>query len=125
MDFLGPIDPLTPSLYGDTEDKYVLIVVDYFSKIVSAKSFPKVDAAAAAQMWDDHLVSIFGFTRVVYTDNGSHFTGFETVTLFESHGTTVIATPICRPESVRLIERMVQMVAAQLRKWAIAPRYTV
>lgn len=45
------------------------------------------DQEAVLDFWINTLVPIIGFSRNLYTVNGSHFVGSETVSLFESHET--------------------------------------
>lgn len=113
MDFLGPIKP-TCSVTGA---KYVLIVVDYFSRFVWAQTAPSANQAAVHDFWIKTLAPIYGFPQALYTDNGSHFAGSETISLFETHGTRVTFAPISHPSSVGLVERNVQLVMAQIRRW--------
>ena len=114
MDFLGPINPA-----GENGEKYILVVADYFSKMIFIKAYISADAAAVMDFWVNHIAPIFGWPCVMYTDNGSHFTAIEVQELFESHGSDVFYAPISHPQSVGLIERSVQLVASQLRKWVI------
>ena len=68
-------------------------------------------------MWMTVLTPSHGFPESLYTDNGKHFIGSETVSLFESHGTFVSQASISQPSSVGLAERNVQLVLAQIRRW--------
>ena len=116
MDFLGPISPVCTA----TGALYILIVVDYFSRFVWASLCQSADQDAVLFMWTNVLAPVFGFPRCIYTDNGRHFTGAEVTALFESHGTRVIRAPITHPASVGLVERNVQLVMSQLRKWVLS-----
>ena len=58
------------------------------------------------------LVPTYGFPYWLYTDNGLHFTGSETVTLFESHGTQVAQAPTSHHSLVGLVEPNVHLVMA-------------
>lgn len=113
MDFLGPIKPVCTV----TGYKYVLVIVDYFSRFVWAKGCIAADQENVSLYWINEHSPVFGFPRCLYTDNGTHFTGSEVTTLFEGHGTSVITAPITHPSSVGLVERNVQLVSSQLRKW--------
>lgn len=113
MDFLGPISPRCEV----TGAAYVLIVIDYFSRFVWALACESADQAAVHYFWIVFLAPIYGFPEWLYTDNGSHFVGSETISLFESHGTRVTQAPISHPSSVGLVERNVQLVLAQIRRW--------
>lgn len=69
--------------------------------------------------WLNFFVPVFGFPLCIFRDNGSHFTGAEITTFYESHGTTQIRAPISHPSSVGLVERNVQLVISQVRKWVL------
>lgn len=114
MDFLGPVKPVSEGLHN-----YVLVVVDYFTKMVFATAVTAADKEAVMAYWLEHLAPIFGWPIILYTDNGSHFDNHEVRTLFETHGSIFICAPISHPQSVGMIERMVQLVASQIRKWVI------
>lgn len=116
MDFLGPISPRCEV----TGAAYVLIVIDYFSRFVWARACENADQAAVHALWVDVIAPVFGWPVSLYTDNGSHFTGSETVSLFESHGTYLATAPISHPSSVGLVERNVQLILSQIRKWVHA-----
>ena len=102
MDFLGLIN-----LPGENGEKYILVVVDYFSKMVFLKACTEVTSAVVVDYWVNLLSLIFGWPEVGYFDNSSHFTSAEVHTLFESHGTDVFYAPISHPQSVSLAERTV------------------
>lgn len=93
--------------------------MDYFSSFVWARGYAQANQAAAHQMWIDLIVPVFGFPRCVYNDNGTHFTGYEIITYFGSHRTTQITAPIMDPSSVGLVERNVQLITSQIRKWVL------
>lgn len=116
MDFLGPISPRCQV----TGALYVLLVIDYFSRFVWAKLCEVADQAAVHDFWITTLAPIYGFPGWLYMDNGSHFIGSETMSLFQSHGTHVTTAPISHPSSVGLVERNVQLVMAQIRRWCHA-----
>lgn len=109
MDYVGPIKP--ESLTGN---KYILIVVDYFTRFVWAKAVPVANSQATSDFLNE-IAATFGWPIVAYSDNGSHFHKFCTTTL-EGNGVKQIFAPISHPQSVGLSERYVQAVLAGLRK---------
>lgn len=113
MDFFGPISPHCQV----TGYRYVLIVVDYFSRFVWAKGCKAVTQEAVYLYWIIELAPVFEFPRCLYNDNGSHFTGDEITALFINHGTVQITALINHPSSVGLVERNVQLVISQIRLW--------
>ena len=65
------------------------------------------------------LFLFFGFPLCIFHDNGSHFTGAEITAFFKDNGTTQIRAPISHPSSVGLVERNVELVISQVRKWIL------
>ncbi len=115
MDWIGPISP--PCVV--TGWRYILVVVDYFSRFVWARGYGVANQEAVHDSWLNFLVPVFGFPLCLFHDNGSHFTGAEITAFFELHGTTQIRAPISHPSSVGLVERNVQLVISQVRKWVL------
>ena len=66
IDFVGPL----PSSYGN---EYILVAVDYVSKWVEAMATLKNDAKTVVKFLKKNIFSCFGVTRVLISDEGSHF----------------------------------------------------
>ena len=110
MDWIGPISPPC----AVTGWRYILVVVDYFSRFVWARGYGVANQEAVHDFWLNFLVPVFGFPLCLFHDNGSHFTGAEITAFF-----TQIRAPISHPSSVGLVERNVQLVISQVRKWVL------
>ena len=67
MDYLGPLSPKPES-----GNRYILVMVDYFSRHCWAKAMNANSGAEAVQAITD-LSRTFGWPRSIYTDNGTHF----------------------------------------------------
>jgi hypothetical protein len=115
IDFLGLILPVC----SQSQSKYILIAVDYFSRFIWAFPYRGCTMAEVANMLVNHLTPIFGWPKAIYSHNGSHFTGEEIKELFEMQGVTHYTAPITHPSSVGLVERNVQLMMSQLRKRSI------
>ena len=94
-------------------------MVDYFSCFVWAREYKNANQEAVHDFWLNFLVPVFGYPLCIFHDNGSHFTRAEITVFFESHGTTQIQAPISHPSLVGLVERNVQLVVSQVRKWVL------
>lgn len=68
----------------------------------------------------DHIVPVFGWSKVMYTDNGKHFTGLHTQELLRSHGVVQITAPVYSPSSVGLAERYVNLLMGRLSTYTIS-----
>lgn len=116
MDYIGPISPACAT----TGARYILIVVDYFSRFVFGRAFVEATQITTLSMFFETVVPIFGWPMSVYCDNGSHFVGNDVKDTFIAFGVTMLTAPISHPSSVGLSERYVQMVIGSLRRHCIA-----
>ncbi|KAM1714322.1 hypothetical protein ACFX12_024946 [Malus domestica] len=66
IDFMGPF----PSLHGFL---YILLVVDYVSKLVEAKATRTNDSKVVADFVKTNIFARFGMPQVLISDGGSHF----------------------------------------------------
>ncbi|CAF1542001.1 unnamed protein product, partial [Rotaria sordida] len=67
IDFCGPL-PRTPS-----ENQYVLIITDYFTRHITALALPNCTAETAARALFDDCFCKFGIPSVILSDRGTHF----------------------------------------------------
>ena len=63
---MGPF----PSSYGN---KYILVAVDYVSKLVKAVASPTNDVYVVIKLFKSIIFPRFGIHRIVISDGGSHF----------------------------------------------------
>ena len=110
LDFIGQITPT--SAQGN---KFIIIMVDYFSWFLFARAVPAAMGEAACGLLES-TIETFGRPLAVYTDNGQHFLGDE------FHGTLVrlgikhFPAPKTHPSSVGLAERYVQLVMGIMKR---------
>jgi hypothetical protein len=115
LDFLGPINPECEV----TQTKYVLIAVDYFSRFVWARPYPKASGDYVIAFFEDFFAPVFGYPKAIYSDNGSHFIGNPAKDYFKWRGIHHSDAPVAYPSSVGLVERSVQLVRSRLTAHAI------
>nr|GEX33979.1 reverse transcriptase domain-containing protein [Tanacetum cinerariifolium] len=98
-----PIDTEKPLLkYSDGEDvdvhtyrgkKYILVAVDYLSKLVEAKALPTNDARVVCKFLKN-LFARFGTPRAIISDRGTHFCNDQFTKVMQKFGVTYrLATP--------------------------------
>ena len=68
-DWLGPISPACTA----TGFRYVLIIVDYFTRFVWAKTYLFHTVFKTIHMLREHVAPVFGWPVGFYTDDGSYF----------------------------------------------------
>nr|GEV79588.1 reverse transcriptase domain-containing protein [Tanacetum cinerariifolium] len=86
IDFMGPF----PSSRGN---KYILIAVDYLSKLVEAKALPTNDSRVVCKFLKN-LFARFGAPRAIISDRGTHFCNDQFTKVMQKYGVTHrLATP--------------------------------
>ncbi|KAH0607822.1 uncharacterized protein H6S33_002856 [Morchella sextelata] len=109
MDFIGPIAPISRS-----GNRYILIVVDYFTRYLFTSTVARADSAAVVALISE-IGKYIGWPRAIYNDNGSHFVNASVKQLLERRGVKQFPAPKSHPQSVGLAERYVQLVVVGLR----------
>ena len=69
MDMLGPFPP------SEQGNKYILVMVDQFTKWVEIHALPDVTAIGTAKCAVDQFFSRFGTPLQIHTDQGGNFDG--------------------------------------------------
>ena len=110
LDFIGPITPAS-----NTGNKYIIIMVDYFTRFLFAKAVTHATGAAARSLFES-VTGSFGDPLSVYTDNGAHFTGEDFHGLLVERGIKHFPAPQSHPSSVGLAERCIQLLMGILKR---------
>ena len=110
MDFIGPIAPMSNS-----GNRYIVILIDYFTRYMFAQAVPNETGEAARNLLET-LVDLLGWPLSIYTDNGPHFTGKEFYGLLEERGVRHFPAPKSHLQLVSLAERYVQLLVNILKK---------
>ena len=112
LDFAGPL-VVTPR-----GAKYVLVMVEHFSKWIELVALPQNSSELAAMAFLDRVLARFGAPAEVLTDQGREFLG-----AFEALCTKALidhrTTSRDHPEADGLAERVIQTVKRGLRKYGL------
>ena len=103
IDGLGPISPASDG------HKYILIVVDYFTRYAWAQAFPAINGSVGSGMIAG-ISRTFGLPRSIYTDNATYFVEGFFPDFLMIRGVRQYPAPKTHPSSVGLLERYVQLV---------------
>ena len=113
MDMLGPFPS---SVWGN---KYILIMVDQFSKWVEIHALPDISAEQTARCAIDQFFSRFGTPLQIHTDQGKNFDGNIMKALCDLYRITKTQTTPYRPCSNGQVERykrlLLQLICCFLR----------
>ena len=69
LDFVGPFKPLA----AQTDNKYILVAIDYCTKWVEAKALRDNMTSSTAKFLYEHLWCCFGCPIELVSDQGGHF----------------------------------------------------
>lgn len=114
MDFVGP---LTESQDGN---KYIVVMVDYYTKWVEAVATPEATAACAARAFMESMVLRHGAPERVITDRGSHFTAEMMEELFQLTNTNHARSTAYHPQTNGQCERFNRTLAVMISKYVSA-----
>lgn len=71
IDLIGKIST------GLRQVKYIVVVIDYFTKWVEAKALGRITFAKIIQFVKSHVFCRFGVPSAIFSDNGTQFTSQE------------------------------------------------
>ncbi|CAH8631621.1 unnamed protein product [Schistosoma rodhaini] len=94
--------PLTTSKNGN---RYILVMVDYFSKWCEAVPIPQQDALTVARAFIDHWVSRYGAPFSLHSDQGTAFESHLVAQVCRLLGIRETHTTAYHPEGNGLVER--------------------
>uniref|UniRef100_A0A5S6QWV2 RNA-directed DNA polymerase n=1 Tax=Trichuris muris TaxID=70415 RepID=A0A5S6QWV2_TRIMR len=99
IDFLGPLPKTT------TGKRYVLVVVDYFTKWTEAYATENMEAKTVAKVLVDNFITRFGPPESVHSDQGRSFEATLLAETFQLLGIKKTHTTSYHPQSNGLVER--------------------
>lgn len=111
IDYIGLITPTCEV----TGSRYILIIVDYFSRFLFARPLPDTTMQSTMDVILNHVSPVVGWPKSIYSDNGSHFTGKDIQDMFVQFGVTHFPAAISHPSAVGLAERYFQMLTGRIR----------
>ena len=110
IDFVGPISPHAIN----TGSRYILIVVDYFSRYLFAEATSKTDGETVTKVVRQ-IAQKMGWPLAIYSDNASYFVKGQFPTELEKRKVLLFSAPITHPSSVGLAEKYVHLTMTALR----------
>jgi predicted aspartyl protease len=111
MDFWGP----TPQ-YSTNGNRYILVIMDYYTKYVVAMPLPNNTAITTANVFVEDFVFKYGVPRRLITDQGVHFANEVMKKVTDILGTNHIQTSAYHPQANGLVERFNGTFHPQLGK---------
>lgn len=117
IDLVGPL----PESQGN---KYLLTMVDRFTRWPEAVPISNMEASTVANALVDHWVSRFGTPDTITTDQGTQFESRLFSSLCKRLGTKLIHTSAYNPRANGMVERFHRQLKASLRALNTDPSWT-
>ena len=111
MDILGPFT------VTDSGNKYVLVVVDRFTRWVEIFAMPDMTAQTVADIFMNQIICRYSVPRALLTDRGSNFLSKMFSRLCERLGTNRLVTSAYHPQTNGQTEKLNRFIAAALRAY--------
>jgi len=109
LDLLGP---LPKTAMGN---RYLLVMVDRFSKLTRVVALPREDAETVASAFCDTWVASYGPPDTLLTDNGPQLTSKLFQGVFRLIGITNLYSTTYHPQTQGQVERYNRTIVAQLK----------
>jgi hypothetical protein len=110
LDLLGPLPPAQGNL------KYVVVVVEYFSKWIVAKPLATITSAMVQKFFWQSIVCRFGVPKAITVDNGTQFDAKTFKTFCGQIGTKIHFASVRHPKSNGLVERANNIIITGIMK---------
>jgi hypothetical protein len=116
----APFDRVAIDILGElpeTENgnKYILVIVDYFTKWTQAFALPNQTAQTIADTLMIHVFSLFGMPRQLHSDQGRNFESGLFAELNKLLGVEKTRTTPYRPQSDGMVERFNRTIQQMLK----------
>ena len=110
MDILGPFSP------GNGQVKFVIVVVDYFTKWIEAKPLVTITTQQVQQfVWKD-IICRYGVPHTIITDNGQQFIDKELAKFYIGLGIKHVTSSIEHSQTNGQAEAANKVILVELRK---------
>ncbi|CAF3293289.1 unnamed protein product, partial [Rotaria socialis] len=110
IDYCGPLQQ-TPR-----ENRYILVITDYFTRFVSAVALPTCTAEATAQALFNEYFCKYGIPAVILSDQGSHFRNQLMENIKQLIGYNHIYSTPYHPQTNGVVERFNATFIPQIAK---------
>ena len=108
IDIFGPLPP------SDSGNRYIIVIMDYFTKWAEAIAIPNQEAITVARAFVTQFVCRLGVPYKVHTDQGPNFESALFKEVFKLLGIEKTRTTPYRPQSDGMVERFMSTMASMV-----------
>jgi ribonuclease HI len=110
LDLLGPLPPAQSNL------KYVVVAVEYFSKWIEAKPLATITSVTVQKFFSQNIVCRFSVPKAITVDNGTQFDAETFKDFCDRIGTKIHFASVRHLESNGLVERANDIIMTGIMK---------
>ncbi len=112
------IDLLGPFIESNSGNKYILVMVDQFSKWTECAALPDQQAETVAEQFLNHFIVTFGCPLEIHSDQGKQFDGNLIHTFCKLLQITKTHTTPYHPSSNGQVERYNRLLLQMIQSFA-------
>ncbi|KII60313.1 Retrovirus-related Pol polyprotein [Thelohanellus kitauei] len=113
------IDIIGPMITSSRGNKYILTIMEYFTKFAVAVTLSNIDANSVSNAFINNYIHIFGVPSVLYTDQGANVDGGLMKSVCISLNIHETRTTIYHPQSDGLVERFNKALINMISKYVV------
>jgi transposase InsO family protein len=110
-------DHVGPFPMSDQGNKYILVIVDRYTRYVEAVAVPDTSAKTTADAIVRYIICRYGMFDVLLSDRGSSFTSEVFKHIMQLFGVKLIKTTAYHPKSNGAVERFNKTLKKMLKLW--------
>ena len=111
------MDLVSPLPAAQRNYKYVVVVVEYFTKWIKAKPLVNITSEAVRKFFWQNIICIFGVLKELTVDNGKQFDSQLFKEFCHSMGTKVMFISVYHPQSNGVVERANGIILSSIKKF--------
>ena len=106
-------------IYIIIKTSYVLLTINYFIRFVWIKVYQYHETFETMILFRKHIISVFDWSKKVYTNNESHFVNYDVIYLMKQHEVSHFIDSINHFESTDFLKWMMQKLLLMINKKCI------
>ncbi|XP_057730205.1 uncharacterized protein LOC130945514 [Arachis stenosperma] len=110
------VDILGPFPVGSGQVKYLIAAIDYYTKWIEAEALPSISSANCRKFLWRQVITRFGISKVVISDNGTQFTDKKFIEFLNGLGIKQKFSSVEHPQTNGQVESANKVILQSLKK---------